>query len=353
MSSSSSPVKVKRKSQFDRVINNEANFPGTRRLRNSVQITVAIFNIWLGWRLYLFYRYYRYGIGQLVDRPPGVEGYLPISALLSLKYWILTGVYDTVHPAGLAIFTAVILSALVLKRGFCSWLCPVGTLSEGMWRLGAGLFGRNFRLHRYLDRPLRALKYVLLSFFIYITATMSAAAIRIFLDSSYNHLADIKMLYFFMNLSLATTIFISFLVLASIFVKNFWCRYLCPYGALLGILSIAGLVTIARDATKCTSCHTCDKVCPANITVSAKKKIISPECTACMACVANCQSRQALSVSAAGRRITPAIYGSILVGSLLIALAAAQLSGHWKSSVRAKEYQAMIVRLESSALSHP
>ena len=275
-----------------------ANFPGTRRLRNSIQIAMALFNIWLGWRLYLFYRFYHDGVGSLAPRPPGVEGYLPISALLSLKYWVLTGIYDTIHPAGLAIFTAVILGALVFRRGFCSWMCPIGTLSEGLWRLGARLFGRNFRLHRYIDRPLRALKYLLLAFFIYITIIMSTMAIRLFLGSAYNRLADIKMLYFFMNLSLPTAVFISLLIVASIFIKNFWCRYLCPYGALLGLLSYISPVAVSRDTNQCTNCHTCDKVCPANITVSAKERVNSPECIACMACVANCQSREALSVRA-------------------------------------------------------
>jgi len=353
MPPTSNPTKDKIKSPPDTIARYETNFPGTRRLRNSIQTAFALFNIWLGWRLYLFYRFYHNGAGSLVPRPPGVEGYLPISALLSLKYWLLTGVYDTIHPAGLAIFTAIILSALVLKRGFCSWLCPIGTLSEGLWRLGEGLFGRNFRLHRYVDIPLRALKYLLLSFFIYITFVMSTTAIRFFLNSQYNRLADIKMLYFFMYLSLPTTIFISFLIVVSIFIKNFWCRYLCPYGALLGLLSLASTTAVSRDASKCTSCHTCDKVCPSNIKVSTKKKINSPECTACMACVANCQSQEALSVSTAGRRLRPAVYGFILVGSLFIALAAAQLSGHWKTSVGPQEYRAMIPRIESSAFSHP
>ena len=182
---------------------------------------------------------------------------------------------------------------------------------------------------------------------------MSTMAIRLFLGSAYNRLADIKMLYFFMNLSLPTAIFISLIIVASIFIKNFWCRYLCPYGALLGLLSYISPVAVSRDANQCTNCHTCDKVCPANITVSAKERVNSPECIACMACVANCQSREALSVRAVGRRLTPAVYGFILVGSFLAVLMIAQLSGHWKTSVSPREYHTMVPQIESSSFSHP
>ena len=54
-----------------------------------------------------------------VVRPPGIEAFLPISSLISLKYWLVTGIINPVHPAGLIIFlmalvTAVVLTTLVL-----------------------------------------------------------------------------------------------------------------------------------------------------------------------------------------------------------------------------------------------
>ena len=61
---------------------------------------------------------------------------MPISALISLKYWLQTGMVNEIHPSGLFILLAIVAVSLLLKKAFCSWLCPVGTLSESLWMLG-------------------------------------------------------------------------------------------------------------------------------------------------------------------------------------------------------------------------
>ena len=323
--------------------------------RTTAQITIALFNVWMGWRLYQFYQFFYTGRGTTVPRPPGIEAYLPISALLSLKYWLITGVYDAIHPAGLAILIAALLSALLLRRGFCSWICPVGTLSEGLWRLGATVFGRDFSLPDWLDIPLRTLKYFLLAFFVYITAVMSPLAIKMFLDSPFNHMADIQMLRFFMLIGSIGLSVLFILVVGSVFIKNFWCRYLCPYGALLGLFSLVSPVAVERDSAKCTQCHTCDSVCPASIKVSSKERVNTPECTACLACVDNCPQGEVLRVRAAVAKsyIAPVVYGALLLSFFFGIILAAQLSGHWQTSIGMQEYRQMIPRMASSVFEHP
>ena len=100
------------------------------------------------------------GSEAFVARPPGAEGFLPISALISLKYFLLTGIINAVHPSGLFILLAILAVSFLLKKAFCSWLCPIGTLSESLWMLGRKLFRRNLTLPRWLDYPLRSLKYI-------------------------------------------------------------------------------------------------------------------------------------------------------------------------------------------------
>jgi len=56
------------------------------------------------------------GTSPFVERPPGVEGFLPISALISLKYWTLTGVINNVHPSGLFVLIALVAVGLLLKK---------------------------------------------------------------------------------------------------------------------------------------------------------------------------------------------------------------------------------------------
>ncbi len=101
--------------------------------------------IFIGIRFGMFVRHFESGgATPFVSRPPGVEGFLPIGALVSLKYWLVTGTVNNIHPAAMVIFLSVLLMSLLSKKSFCSWLCPVGTISEAVRKMVKGLFGRNF-----------------------------------------------------------------------------------------------------------------------------------------------------------------------------------------------------------------
>ena len=186
------------------------------------------------------------GTAREVARPAGVEGWLPIAGLMQFKYVVMSGQLPRVHPAAFFLFTAFLRMSWLLRKSFCSWLCPVGTFSEYLWKLGRFIFRRNFALPRWLDIPLRGLKYLLLAFFAYAVYGMSAIAIEQFLASPYGLIVDVRMLNFFRYLSGTAAYVVLGLVVASIFVQNFWCRYLCPYGALLGLAALASPVRITR-----------------------------------------------------------------------------------------------------------
>ena len=79
---------------------------------------------------------------------------------------------------------------------------------------------------------------------------MSADDIQDFLVSPFSVMADVKMLDFFRQAGSWTIGVLSVLVLLSVVTKNFWCRYLCPYGALMGLVSLASPVRITRGYTR-------------------------------------------------------------------------------------------------------
>jgi polyferredoxin len=62
------------------------------------------------------------------------------------KLFVLTGIWDPVHPAAMVILGFAGLVSLTLRKSFCGWFCPVGTLSEWLWKLGRRIFGRNYRI---------------------------------------------------------------------------------------------------------------------------------------------------------------------------------------------------------------
>jgi len=142
----------------------------------------------------------------------------PISALVGLKHFLLTGYWDPVHPAGLTILAAAIVGALLARKAFCGWVCPVGTVSRGLEWVGEKLFWRRRwpNVPRWLDLALSSLKYLILAFFAWaILWQMPRAALDGFMRSPTNVAADAKMLLFFLDLSATSAWVLGGLVLLS------------------------------------------------------------------------------------------------------------------------------------------
>jgi polyferredoxin len=136
------------------------------------------------------------------QRPNGIEAFLPISGLLGTSAWLQGMGINPVHPAATVIFISAVLLSLLLRRSFCSWICPVATISETLWKIGFRIFKRNLRLPTWLDIGLRSFKYLLLAFFVYsIMFAMSAASMQAFIHSDYHRIADVRLLYFFLHIS--------------------------------------------------------------------------------------------------------------------------------------------------------
>lgn len=115
--------------------------------------------------------------------------------------------------------------------------------------------------------------------------------------SPYGAIADVRMLNFFRDLGETAAIVLGLLVVASVLVQNFWCRYLCPYGALLGRTSVLSPLRIRRSVPACIDCAKCAKAGPSALPVDKLITIKSAECTGCMECVAVCPSEGALHLA--------------------------------------------------------
>ncbi len=322
-----------------------------RLVQGSFLLTVLV----IGWEFVRFV----HGLerGQVVGtRPPGVEAFLPIAALLSLRHFMASGEWHPVHPAALVLLLLAIATGLLAKKAFCSWVCPIGTLSEGLASLSRRLFRRTLSLPPILDRPLRGLKYLLLAFFLYaVFLQMSPQAVADFLDSPYNRVADVKMLYFFERLSPVGAGVLLSLGLLSLVVPYFWCRYLCPYGALLGALSLLSPLKVTRDGRSCIDCGLCTKACPARLPVARLQRVRSDECSACLSCVAACPVPRALRLETPApwpRGLRPAAFAALVVGLFLCGTLLARATGHWRSAVPADELARRLQAIDSPAYAH-
>ena len=199
---------------------------------------------------------------------------------------------------------------------------------------------RNPRLPAWIDGGLRSMKYLLMAFFIYsIAIAMSPDALSRFIGSDYHKIADVRLMNFFLHISPLALGIMMGLAALSVVLRNPFCRYLCPYGALLGLVATLSPLRVTRNLESCVSCGVCSQVCPTYIDVMHKKSVASPECIACWRCISHCRFNEALSMRAARRFAVPGIVFAALVlllfwGGTMIG----KLNGHWHSSISQEEY---------------
>ena len=215
----------------------------------------------------------------------------PLVALLAfLTSW-------TVYK-GLALSLATIIGTLLLGRFFCSWICPMGILNQWI----SHLFNKrrpaeDYSVNAY--RKVYRLKYYILVILVALALFGSlqiglldpiATITRSFVVSvvpALNHVDGALYLRqpFFYG-GIAVTLFFLAVLFANRFLTRFWCRVLCPLGALLGLMSTFSLLRIRRDVDKCTDCQKCLRYCHGGCDPHTRLRVT--ECHLCMNCIEDC-----------------------------------------------------------------
>jgi NAD-dependent dihydropyrimidine dehydrogenase PreA subunit len=232
----------------------------------------------------------------------------------------------------------LLLGAVFIGKLFCSYVCPIGTFTEWIGRLGDKLKIRR-EMPAKLDRYMRLLKYVLLFITLYVTMTTSELFCKEFdpYFASANLFSNNDIVLYFAIPAFIITI------VGALFFRLFWCKYLCPLGAvtnifmnvvgaglviiiflaanflgahlslvwLIGGLVLVGLVNelgfmksfflpvpkISRNENKCTDCGLCDDKCPQGIKISQTPVVNHVDCNLCTDCVYTCPLKNVLTVN--------------------------------------------------------
>jgi polyferredoxin len=272
------------------------------------------------------------GEGAYVERPEAVAGILPVGHFTSFFAWLKGGGWDTLLPAGLVIILAALATSLLLKRGFCGWICPVGTVWEGAAALGRRLLGKNVRMPRWLDIAGRGLRYVIgFGFFAFVGLVSIPEALG-FRELPYMWVADIKIIEGFgspLFIAVALLVFVASMLLGPV-----WCRYACPLGALYSVVGLASPCAVRRDAETCIDCSRCTTVCHAFVDVQHSGTVRAPECDGCMDCVEVCPVDGCLEARVAGRaRIAPWVWPIAVVVLWFGILGVAKVTGNWDTAI--------------------
>jgi hypothetical protein len=95
----------------------------TQAWRRGFQLAFLALNVAIGVQFWAFVRFFESGgASPAVPRPPGVEGWLPIAALMNLKRALLTGELPSRFPAGMVLLVAFLAITFLFRKTFCSWL---------------------------------------------------------------------------------------------------------------------------------------------------------------------------------------------------------------------------------------
>lgn len=224
----------------------------------------------------------------------------PFGGVVSLYQYTTTGTFvQKIHDSSFILMILVFLLAVLFGPVFCGWICPLGSAQEWVAKLGKKLFKRrhNHFLPARIDRWLRYLRYAVLAWVIYMTA---ATGKLVFADvDPYHALFNL----WSSEVAVGGIIALSLTLLASLFVERPWCKYACPFGAVLGLTNLFRVFKIRRKAEACKSCGLCSRNCPMNLPVASASVIRDPQCISCLECTteSTCPAPSALEFSAGGK----------------------------------------------------
>jgi polyferredoxin len=197
-------------------------------------------------------------------------------------YSVLTAgvLVKKVHDASLVLAGIVIILAILFGPVFCGWVCPLGTVQEWMGKLGKKRFKRRYNhfVPVKLDQVLRYARYGVLLWVLYVTAKSGTLVFEAY-DPYFA-------LFNFWGGEVAwTALAILGLTLGlSLFVERPWCKYACPYGAVLGLTNLFRVFSIRRAESTCKADGACSIMCPMNIPVDTKKVVRDHQCISCLEC---------------------------------------------------------------------
>ncbi len=291
------------------------------------------------------------------SRPEAVAGLIPVGAFMSFFLWLKTGLFDAVVPAGIVIIIGALALSVVFKRGFCGWICPVGTVWEAAAGVGRWIrrrvswlpdwVGGRLPVPRWLDRTLRGVRYAVAGLLLFWLSAVSVGEAARFQQLPYYAVADVKILSYFVHMPPWYFAFGAAVGLGSLLFGNVWCRYMCPLGGLYGAVGCASACTVVRDAEKCIDCGACAKVCHAGVDVDAARSVRAPECDGCMDCILACPKRGALTARVCGRFQMPWwAWPTLAIALWLAVYGVAVLTGHWHSAMPESYFAAAVRGLD-------
>jgi len=246
-------------------------------VRLIVQLTVFILVFLIAVSKYLAEK----GISIPLLPDASLHAVCPFGGVATIYEFITTGTFiQKIHNSSFILMVLGLIVAVLFGTIFCGYICPFGSFQEWIGKLGRKLFPKKYNrmVPSKIDRILRYLRYLVLIMVLYQTA-VTAKLVFQSVDPYY------ALFNFFTNeVAVSAYIVLGVITVLSLFIERPWCKYFCPYGALLGLFNSIRVFKIRRNKGTCIGCKKCDRVCPMNIEVSEKEVIRDHRCISCHKC---------------------------------------------------------------------
>jgi polyferredoxin len=259
----------------------------TQFVRRGVQI---------GFLLFVIFAALRHAFFEETTTAASIDAICPMGGLETLwRTWTSGEFVPKTHPSNLVLGLGLLAATLAAGAAFCGWICPFGTLQDGLTWLRTRLHLPELRIPAQIDRWLRYGRFVTLALILYMTIRTTTLWFADY--DPYRTLFGLGWLTEFNWAEQWVAYTVLGVVLASsCFVPRFWCKYTCPLGGALSLLGHFSLLRIRRTEASCKGCALCETPCPVGIAVASANPMVNTNCIGCLACVDVCPRHGALEV---------------------------------------------------------
>jgi ferredoxin-type protein NapH len=301
-----------------------------KRIRNAINnVHLNRFRFWFQIAAFVLFVYGGYLAIDLGSRLPffscgyNQEGRAGVCYLLPLQHQLGRPWPVLFSAAGLSILTGLgifFLWFIALNKGWCGFICPLGTIQDWLTALRRQMGIRYAKYSHGQFAQLTKVKYILLALMILIPLGIGGGWWSHDMSPPFCLICPARMILpmftgdfsqLTIDFSSKTALVMSALgmmvtalfIVGSFVKKRFFC-FLCPMSALHYLFSKPALLKLRKDGDKCTRCGDCYRVCDLEIKEIAdevnKPNIMTDDCTLCLKCVASCPEEGALKATFAG-----------------------------------------------------
>ena len=223
----------------------------------------------------------------------------PFGGVVTIYQYATVGTFvQKIHESAFVLMVIGFVLAILFGPVFCGWVCPLGTVQEWVSKWGRKLFRRRFNhfVPPRIDNILRYARYIVLVWVLYVTAVSGKLIF-----------SDYDPYFALFNFWSGEVAWQAFVILGltlslSLFVERPWCKYACPYGAVLGLSNLFRAFKIHRAESTCKADGACSILCPMNISVDSVTAVGDHQCISCLECTSEavCPVAQTVIFSTGG-----------------------------------------------------